>query len=190
MNIEPLDRQTVKIILSADDMEKFNISYDEMDYNNPSARKIIMQLLHKVREKTSIDLNQNKIFIEAFPINDGGCVLYLNIFGESKKDAEKPEGFNMPLIFLIENLDSLRCICDKLYHNYHHLILKSSLYETDENYILTVYSYCKMNAKLIAVIKEYGYFLGKGELKNQMIKEHSSAIVKDKAVEMIHRYIS
>ena len=190
MNIEPLDRQTIKIVLSATDMDKFHISYDEMDYNHPATRKVILQLLQQVREKISFDFSQNKLFIEAFPAQESGCVLYLNLLGEDQKHSNRSEGFHMPLIFLIEDLESLRRLCDKLYHSYHHLILKSSLYETDENYNLTVYSYYKMDARLIAVIREYGHFLGKGELKSQIIGEHSAKLVKDKAIEMIHQYIS
>ena len=45
VNIEKIDNQTVKIILSTSDMKDFKISYDEMDYNNPVARKAIISLL-------------------------------------------------------------------------------------------------------------------------------------------------
>lgn len=190
MNIEPLDHQTIKIILSANDMKEYNISYDEMDYNNPTTRKVIIQLLQQVRTQTSIDFSHNKLFIEAFPAQEGGCVLYLNLLGAPAKSTNHKGGFHTPLIFLIDNLEELRRLCNKLYHSYNHLILKSSLYETDESYILMIYSYYKLDARLIAIIREYGSFLGKGELKSQLIGEHATQIVKDKAVEMIHQYIS
>ena len=190
MNIEKIDNQTVKIILSTSDMKDFKISYDEMDYNNPVARKAIISLLKLASEQTSINLSQNKIFIEAFPVKGGGCVLYINLLGEVGKNSIKQEDFDAPLIFMIENLNELRRLCAKLYSGYNHLILKSSLYQTDEKYILTIYSYCKLDARLIAVVKEYGDFIGKGELKNRIIEEHALTIVQNNAIETIRNYIS
>jgi len=105
VNIEKIDNQTVKIILSTSDMKDFKISYDEMDYNNPVARKAIISLLKLASEQTSINLSQNKIFIEAFPVKGGGCVLYINLLGEVGTNSIKQEDFEAPLIFMIENLN-------------------------------------------------------------------------------------
>lgn len=190
MNIEKLDDRTIKIILSTSDMKDFKISYDEMDYNNPAARKAIIRLLKLASEQTSTNLSQNKLFIEAFPSKGGGCVLYINILGVALGNSIKQEGFDAPLIFMIENLNELRKLCAKLYLGYNHLILKSSLYQTDEKYILTIYSYFKLDARLIAAVKEHGEFLGKGEIKNRIIGEHASTIVENNAVETIRNYIS
>lgn len=184
MKIEILDRQTVKIVLSEMDMEELAITYEEMDYSRPETRKLIMRLLNRVRDKTNMDFTGGKLFIEAFPSQEGGCILYLNLI-EKPASKTATQGFSAPLIFQIGSLEELHKVCEKLFTRYHHLILKSSLYQSEQGYTLMLYSYYKLDEKLIAIVKEHGDLLGKGNIQKCLVEEHQRLLVKDKAIETI-----
>ena len=92
-------------------------------------------------------------------------------------------GFNSPLIFRFKELKSLLAACKRLFHQYSHLIRKSSLYLLDEEYFLILYSYLRTDEKLIKLLSEYGKYFGKGEIKLSFMNEHARCIVEDAAVE-------
>ncbi len=190
LKIEMLDQQTVKVILSQLDMEELSITYEELDYSRPDTRKIILQLLRRVREKTELDFTKGKLFIEAFPSQEGGCVLYLNLIEQTL--SKNRHEFSTPLIFSFSNIEELSKLCNKLLTRYHHLILKSALYHhTEESkYILMIYSYYKLDDKLIAIVKEHGTLIGKGNIKKCIIDEHAKLIMKEQAIETVAKYLS
>lgn len=186
LHIEPLDRLTVKIVLSKKDMQRFCLTYEKMDYDDPTTKKVIVHLLKRVRESTRMDFGLGKLFIEAFPNDDGGCILYLNSV-ESPKESSlyTSNGFNMPLIVKLTCVDDLLDICKCLIYRWNHLILKSSLYENENEYFLLLYSYYKQDDKLCAILQEFGKLSGRGDLASSLIHEHNNMIIKDNAIETI-----
>lgn len=174
-------------------MEAYALTYDQMDYKDPVTKKVILEILHHVRNETSVDLSQGRLFIEAFPHVEGGCVLYISTVGGENTTAAKPKryrnSFNTPLIFRFDTLDRLTDICDKLFKQYSHLVLKSSLYLLDGKYVLLIYSYFKLDNKIIALAKEYGSLIGKGSIKGAFVKEHAKPVIEDTALETIVEYL-
>lgn len=189
MHIEPLDRKTIKIVLSQNDMREMSVTYEQMDYNRPETKTMVLHLLEEVRKKTKLDFTAGKLFIEAFPSRDGGCILYLNLLREKLQNTTTEKEFMAPILFTLPNVKQLRQTCKKLFLHYHHLISKSSLYFWEEKYVLILYSYYKLDKKMIALIKEHGIFFGKGEIKYCFIKEHGKLLIKDTAIETITKYI-
>ncbi len=185
MHIEPLDRQTVKVILSGKDMKQFSLTYENMDYEDPATRKVILRLLQKVQESTRLDFAQGKLFIEAFPDEEGGCILYLNLLTNLPTESLPKNGFHTPLIVSLCGSEEVIGLCKTLFFRYSHLILKSSLYKNKDAYILMIYSYYKQDQKLCAILHEYGDLLGRGEVAAGIIHEHARAILPSQAVERI-----
>ncbi len=194
MKIELIDRQTVKILLSVHDMQDLAITYDQMDYKDPGTKRAIVALLHKVRQETQVDLSGGKLFIEAFPHCEGGCILYISVLeSQVKAPAQKPKryrgSFNTPLIFRFQDVEELITVCDKLFRQYSHLVLKSSIYLLDQAYILMIYSYFKLDGKIAALVGEYGEVLGKGTVKCSFIKEHAKPLIENTAIETMVEHL-
>lgn len=187
MKIEMLDQQTVKIILSYDDMSKLSITYDDMDYSDPETRFVIMELLQKIKKETTIDLTNGKLFIEAFPYESGGCILYINVLTQkiSKNLKELKTVFNEPIVFVFDNFDNVCDACINFFQNYNHLIFKSSLYSNDNKYYMMIYSFFKLDKKISSVMSEYGHSFGKGELIASHIREYGKCIIGEIAIEKI-----
>lgn len=195
MKIEPLDDKTVKVVLSKVDMDGFQLTYEEMDYQNPETKRVILHLIDEIRDQVDIDLSEGKLFIEAFPYADGGCILYVNVLDTARgTDVRLPKkhrtSFDTPLIFVFEDLSSLSALAVRLNARYSHVILKDSLYLLDHKYYLMIYTYFKMDNEIIHLLGEYGRFYGKGAVRSSLIKEHAKELLKSDAAQTLEKYLT
>ncbi len=189
MKIELLDDKTVKVLLSKIDMTAYNLCYDEMDYKNPQTKRVILKLIDEIKKEVKINLTTGKLFIEAFPYADGGCILYVNVLDPGKTETQSQKklnsGFDTPLIFVIEDINLLGVLSNRLMTRYSHIILKSALYLWDEKYYLLLYTYFKMDSEIMKLIGEYGKFYGKGTIQSAIVKEHAKELIKNDAIAML-----
>ncbi len=192
LKIELVDQRTVKITLNEDDLDEMALSFQACDGSTSETKRAVLSLITKIKEETKLDLNGGKLFIEAFPDANGGCVLYVNVIdrGASVLRSKRTNiEFNTPLIFRFEGLPCLLDACKRLFHQYSHLIRKSSLYLLDQTYYLTICSFLRTDEKLIKLLGEYGRYFGKGDVKVSFIKEHAKCIIEDAAVETLVDYV-
>lgn len=191
MKIELLDDKTVKVLLSDIDMKSLELSYEEMDYKNPQTKRVLLKLIDEIKKEVKINLNAGKLFIEAFPYADGGCILYVNVLEIQRDNSQKKprQGFDTPLIFMFEDIDSLAKLSGRLIARYSHIILKSTLYLWERKYYLMLYTYFKMDNDLIQLIKEYGKFYGRGATRSAIVMEHAKELIKADAIGTIESCI-
>ncbi len=189
MRIEQIDHQTIKVILTASDLDRLDITYEEMDYKDPNTKRVILELLHHIRRETDINLQEGRLLVEAFPSIGGGCVLYICAISEegskSRISATAKSGFNTPLVFGFSDLERLASACNQMILQLHHIILKSALYRYQSEYRLLIYSYFKSDDRLIGLVCEYGRYLGKGSLPASVVKEHATCLLESDAIEVI-----
>ncbi|MFZ2537567.1 MAG: adaptor protein MecA [Oscillospiraceae bacterium] len=189
MKIELLDDKTIKVLLSKIDMTTYNLCYDEMDYKNPQTKRVILKLIDEIKKEVKINLTTGKLFIEAFPYADGGCILYVNVLDSSTSETQSQKksksGFDTPLIFIVEDINLLGVLSNRLITRYSHIILKSSLYLWDDKYYILLYTYFKMDSEIIKLISEYGKFYGKGTIQSSIVKEHAKELIKNDAIAML-----
>ena len=189
LKIELLDDKTVKVLLSKDDMTMYNLRYEEMDYTDPKTKQVILTLIDEINKEVTINLVTDKLFIEAFPYADGGCILYVNMLGSFKSESITPpknkSGFDTPLIFLVDDINLLGVLSNKLMTRYSHIILKSALYVWEQNYYLLLYTYFKMDSELINLICEYGTLYAKGNIQAAIVKEHAKELISNDAIAML-----
>lgn len=193
MKIELLDDKTVKVLLSKIDMLDLNLSYDDMDYKDPQTKRVLLRLVEEIKREIHINLNTGKLFIEAFPYVDGGCILYVNILEASGIDysAEKKYKacFDTPLVFMFGDINSLGKLSNRLINGYGHIILKSSLFLFEKKYYLLLYTYFKMDCQLTRLVSEYGKLLGRGVVASAIVHEHSTELIKDDAIGVLAKCI-
>ncbi len=186
MNIEYKNDKTIKILLTNTDLEKYKITYDELDYENIKTKEFLLSILKQVNK--SYKINKQKIFIEAYPTNNKGCLLYINFIDNDYK-CKNDTSFDTPLIFKFENIETLSKTCTKLFKENLYMIIKSALYYYNDEYYLLIYSYCRMEKNLSNILKEYGTFIGKGAVFSSFLQEHSKQILCENAIENINKYL-
>lgn len=185
MKIDIIDDKTIKVILSKIEMVGFNLSYEELDYKNPNTKIFLLNLVSRIKKDTSISFTSNKMFVEAFPYCDGGCILYLNLIESIKKEEKQSKlkaSFDTPLIYKFKEMNHLLSICKILNQSYNHIILSNSLYKLNEYYYLLIYTYFKMDTKLKLLMNEYGTYSAKGAIGASMIKEHCAELIPSNAI--------
>lgn len=187
MKIEPLDDKTVKILLTRLDMQELALTYEEMDYKNPETRRVILHLMEEIRRRFSIDLSAGKLFIEAFPYADGGCILYLNLVESNRSELPRKHktSFDTPLIFSFLGLEPLVQLAVRMNQRYGHTILKSVLYLENERYLLLLYTYFKMDEQITRLLSEYGSFYGKGAVAAALCREHGQELIPADALQIL-----
>jgi negative regulator of genetic competence, sporulation and motility len=188
VQIESIDSSTIKITLSHQDLSRLDITYEQMDYQDPATRKALLGLLRQAQTQTGLDLTESKLFVEAFPDENDGCILYINLVSPHPKDSgiySKGCGFNTPLIFQMDTIEEVSGLCSRLQKGMNHLVVKSSLFSQDQAYWLLLYTYCRMEDRLIAAASEFGRYMGKGSILAAMVREHSREIIAKDAIETI-----
>ena len=80
MKIEAPEENKIVVRLTADDMTKLHITYEEMDYANIETRRVIWTLLDEARRELGRDIDPSgRMLIEALPAREGGCVLQFTV---------------------------------------------------------------------------------------------------------------
>lgn len=188
MRIEPLDARTVKVVLSRADMEELCLCYEEMDGENPDTRKILAALIRQVEEASEVELSGSRLFVEAYPYADGGCILYMNALDPPGRKKRRI-GFDTPLIYAFSDLNILAALAARINRELGHLILESSLYFLEGEYYLLLYTYCRLEGRIAKLLNEYGRYEGKGAVRSAFIREHGKELLRSGAAQAIERFL-
>lgn len=78
MEIEALGSSTIKIALTAEDLEAAEIDYDDIDKDIPETRRFMQSLITAAENKTGLSLSEERLYVEAFGDKEGGCLIYIS----------------------------------------------------------------------------------------------------------------
>ena len=81
MELIMISSSKLKIMLSADDMQKYSLDAD-IDYADSKTRKAFQAILEEAKQKTGFDTESEKIFIQLYPSRKGGCEVYITKIDE------------------------------------------------------------------------------------------------------------
>ena len=83
MYYDTLSRNTVKIVLTQSDMDRYSIERESLRARNAESKRSLTRFLKKFQSESSLFKGQKpeRLFLEAFPSDDGGCVLYVSTLG-------------------------------------------------------------------------------------------------------------
>lgn len=80
MQIDVLSSNTLKLTLSRLDMFDLDIKYESLSGKNPETKRLLAHVLKSIEldKRVDFDFSGERLFVEAFPRPDGGCMLYLS----------------------------------------------------------------------------------------------------------------
>ncbi|MCL1831914.1 MAG: adaptor protein MecA [Oscillospiraceae bacterium] len=94
MQIDVLSQNTLKLTLSRLDMFDMDIRYESLSGKNPDTKRLLSHVLRTVKldKNAGVDFSGERLFVEAFPRPDGGCMLYISGLNDEEKleKADKP----------------------------------------------------------------------------------------------------
>lgn len=77
MELIVISDDKLKIMLSEEDMERYHISGDELDYSKLSTRTVLKSILTDAKNLTGFDTEGERFFVQLFTSAHGGCELFI-----------------------------------------------------------------------------------------------------------------
>ncbi len=166
-------------------MKKHNITHTLLKNNEKITKNLVLKLLKEIKDTITIDLTNNKMFLESFKTKEKGCILYLSIPTATNKNTKSSKNEEITASIAIFKTDeNLKRFCENIIH-LKNKKFKSELYIFENKFFLITTINQNEEKEFIAIVKEFGQIYGKGSIKHSIIKEHCKPIFKNNAIENI-----
>ncbi len=103
MKMQLLSSDSIRIVLTFEEMQELDMDWTDFDYNDTKSRRIIWELFDRAREETGFDASTDRLLIKLFPKRNGGCELLVSKLSDT--DSGEEEG----RAFIFESADDLLC---------------------------------------------------------------------------------
>ncbi|NLZ46922.1 MAG: hypothetical protein GX896_09565 [Clostridiales bacterium] len=194
MVIDVINPTTVKITLENEDMLRYGLKFEMLDKSNIETKILLTSIISIVKTKQSIDLDSNRVYIEAFELDDGGCVLYISSFPDKSEKfiakvriSEKPSDNNYHTLEL-NSSENLQKFALNLPQEYKCFIKESKLLFNDDNqsYRLVLNTNKKLDKIFQKWASKYCFSMEGGEIPAFLTLEHWECLIENNAIENIN----
>ena len=79
----------IKVSLTKEDLEEFELSADELDYANTETKRMFWDVLSRAKARTGFDTDGEKVLVQLYPSKDGGCEIFVTKIGSLYKEDEE-----------------------------------------------------------------------------------------------------
>ena len=125
MDLLLISENKIKISLTKEDLDRYHITADGIDYDNTETRRVFWTLLDEAKRKTGFDAAKNRIFIQIYPGKDGSCELYVSKVSCPERDYADTSNVlrglgrwrraeDRRLVYLFDEMESLISVCKRL----------------------------------------------------------------------------
>ena len=104
MKAEITDSESLRIVLSAEELDRSGFTFDSLTERDPKARAFLLALSRAAGLILQFDAALQSLHIEAYPYADGGCLLCV------MREETKPS----VLTFYADTFDALAALCREL----------------------------------------------------------------------------
>lgn len=182
MIIKAINSDKIKILLTTSDMERLNLTYEELDYQSPSSKHAISEILSFAKVKTGFDFTGAKLYIEAFSNSDGSCTLLFTkleagLFGEGKKKSSLAE--STPVIYEFDSISDTAAWARTCPLRLPLL----ALYSYNGKYRIVLGA--KSAERLAPGLSEFGRLCGGGLLALSVLDEHGALLLSKNTLEVL-----
>ena len=184
MDITLITADKLKIELSREDMEALSIEYENLDYSNEQTRSALIALLDKSRAEAGFNPRGAKLFIEVYPTESGGCVLYFTAMRRESHGRSVPA----PVVFEFDDVETLISCCTKGFRQYGHRIFKSALFRFEDTYRLVLHPLDYNDMLSVYFFREYARLVGEGEVLAAFTEEHGLPLLSENALDTLSEY--
>jgi len=186
MDFSLIGPDKLKVNLTAQDLTELGLDYEDLDYKDERTRTILVDLIIQGRAQVGFSPRSSKLYIEIYPREEGGCVIYYTRLttGQLGAGGSFLPG-PIPVVFAFEDLGTLLSACQRTHALYHHRILKSCLYTRGNHYRLIIYPLDFGGSISVSFLREYARLVGEGAILTAHIEEHWRLLITDNALELL-----
>ena len=98
MELIKLGDDALRVTLTREDMELYDIEFDMLDYADTKTRRVIWSILDEAKRSLGFEVVRDGLYIQAFRSRCGGCELFVS----RDEKSEKP-----PLLFRFSDSKSV-----------------------------------------------------------------------------------
>lgn len=181
MKYDLLSRNTVKITLSEEDMREYSLCAESIALRTAQTKRSLARLLSEI--KLFAGYKPERLFLEAFPKREGGCVLYVSSLGGDYDEPSPAENSGLYLC-MTDKLDAVIKIC----HGLKQLARcpETSVYRCGGKYAVTASAPPGFAEKICHILSEYGT-VSRNAAEVSALSEYGAAICINNACEELAR---
>jgi negative regulator of genetic competence, sporulation and motility len=182
----------LKIVMTSADMQKYDITCENLDYDERGTKNAIRNILDEAKHKVGFDAKGNRVFVQVFPSKDGGCEMYVTKTGMEHKNSlpvpRRGNGKEQSGVFCFASMDLLLAACKQLCKD--NSIYESAAYvqQAPEQYYLWLLGAERdvlgRSCFSLSVANEYGKPM-QHPLAKAYLKEHCACICTEDAVHIL-----
>ncbi len=90
MELILISESKLKVMLSAQDMRRYDITCDTIDSTSVSSRRAFWNILDEAKAQTGFDPAGGKIFVQMYPSKNGGCELFITRLAGERNSISHP----------------------------------------------------------------------------------------------------
>lgn len=187
MKYDTLSRNTVKITLTEADMRKYSLSSDCISGHNAETKRTLTDFVNRLKKINPLfpGYEPERLFLEAFPRSEGGCILFISTLGREPLDIpmEKPKTARNKMLMLITgDIGCLSGFSRAIYSLSGEKDAK--LYYLNGEYYLIIPCHRGKSSLISAVINEYGE-LSDSRLEIAAAEEHGKLLSGENTIEKL-----
>lgn len=190
MKIDVLSKTTLKLTLTAEDMNRNSLCYEALSGEGNNCRRAIGRLLKTDCKPESAAMAEKllndrpRLFVEVFKRMDGGCMLYVSALDRrTGKAAPLSDSEVFPLIFATEIGEDLGAACRCLLSvKKQGAKFRSALYYREGEYRLAITPQNTCRSRILQALREYGTVWGE-EIAAACTGEYYKLLIEEKGAE-------
>ena len=188
LNILLEETGRLKVTLNQEDLKRWDLTYDQLDYQNDKTRRVLWNLLKNAGSITGFEPNMGKLLIEVFPAPKEGCVIYFTQLDDTRSDAPSRVRLKRPrmkpVVYCFDDSDAMLCAMEQLF-SYSAQIEESYVYELAGSYRLIALVDDLRGDWIHEVLSEFGQPSCTNRTAQAYIREHGRLLCGPHAVESI-----
>lgn len=76
-----INENKIKVMLSASDLEDFEIEAKDLDYANTDTKRMFWDVLSRAKHSTGFDTDGQRVLVQLYPSRHGGCEMFVTKIG-------------------------------------------------------------------------------------------------------------
>lgn len=76
-----INENKIKVMLSEEDLDEFEIDAEEMDYSNTETKRMFWDILSRAKHSTGFDTDGQRVLVQLYPSRKGGCEMFVTKIG-------------------------------------------------------------------------------------------------------------
>ena len=189
MKYDTLSRNTVKITLTEADMRKYSISSDCISGHTAETKRTLTDFVNHLKEINPLfpEYESERLFLEAFPRSEGGCILFISTLGREPIDIPRDKtkaNRNKMLMLIAEDLNALSGFSRAV--SFTAIETDVRLYYLNNSFCLIIPCPRGKTSVISAIINEYGE-LSENALEIAAVREHGRLLSAENTLKKLIR---